>query len=319
MFQSNQHDSPAGGGNPLTPIERNQKRKQFWAEVYAKDREQRREDLIVVEEAHPLRVMVAARVVREIARLKQVIFDNEPMCELLENPDFLGWIEPLDPPEDMRGLRGPEEWIAKADIPLLPPAPGSEWESTLPTYFEAFRLAYQRLGLHKTQDGPRGFRGLTDVERYIKLWPSLEEILGWENSFLHTILAAVSQNGSLLARRFLREKHGLRRWEEDIYVTIATQGAVELMSRTVEEDRAVMLLRLEDFVRRAKGLDTSGVETNDVDLRAELAALKLISDIQNLRTAKPADQAEEMAEVVRDIEKKVEQKEKRDGRAERAS
>lgn len=316
MFRSNQHDRTEGG-RPLSPIERAQKRKRFWAETFAVARRQERENLVTAEEKHPLRTMVAARIVREIARLKQVCYDNEPLCDLLEDPQFMGWVEPIDPPEDMRGLRGEEAWVARAQIPLLPPAPGSEWESTLPDYFKAFDLLYSRLGLHKLQDGRDGYVGLTDIEAYHRYWPSLEEILGWENSFLHAILAAVSQEGSLLARNTLRTKMGLRRWEEDIYFTVATQGAVELMSRTVEEDRAVMLLRLEDFIRRAKG--------EEGDMRAELAAMKLISDIQNLRSSKPADQASEMTDIVADVEKRAEKeaqekwKEKGDGGAEKSA
>lgn len=301
MLTSNDFDDVLPEPEDLTPLARTRRRKAFWASVFREA--ETKLDLSQMESWHSYRIVVAYRIIREIARIKQAVFDNEALAELLDNEDFFGWTEPIC--EGEFAIRTGAAYLKKIrsfDIPLLPPLPGTEHEERLGDYFQAVTMIADRLHILISEDGRKGFMGLTDLARYQDMWPTLEEILAYENSLLHAVLAQISEDGTLVARQEIRVRYSLRRWEEDSLFAVTTQGAVELLSGTVEEDRAVMALRLENFVHRTR--------EGDGDLRAELAALKLISDIQNLRKAKSADEASEMVDVVRAEVKKIEKIEK---------
>jgi hypothetical protein len=302
MYEIDQFDSPLPEPFDTTPLERTKRRQRFWAKVFY--RGSSLPDRMQLEAWHSHRVALGYRVVREIARIKQVAYDNESLGELLEQDDFDGWLHPLGEPEIIRGTSY-TQLVQKAFIPLLPPLRSSEYASEIPVYFDVVRAIVRRLGLAETEDGRRGFIGMTDLSLYEECWPTLEEILAYENRLLHEVVSTIGAEGSLKARNDFMVKHNMRRWEMNNLFSLAVQGSVELMSGTLEEERAIMLLRLENFVQRCR-TEEGG------DLRAELAALKLVADIQNLRKAKSADETSEMVDVVRAEVRKEEAEDKKE-------
>jgi len=302
-MQSNQYDQEGLEPTGNSPLERNQRRKSFWTQVFQEDKDLRQIDDLALELLHPLRIRVAFRIVREIARVKQVCYDDEPLSVLLEQTGFDGWVEDIDPPQNRTGMTRDQKWVANAKIPLLPPPDDEDHRHMIPTYFQAFNKIYRYLGLSTMIELRKGYLGLTEGACYRKLWPTLEEILSYENALLHELLSLITEHGSLRGRDEAKKKHGFRRWEEDSFFAIAKSGAVELMSGSAEESRAVMLMRLENFIQRCK---------DEGDLRAELACFKLVSDLQNLRSAKTEDLGSQLVDVVEDRSKELKEKQKND-------
>jgi hypothetical protein len=235
-------------------------------------------------------------VVREIARVKEVVYDNEPLAQLVGYDDFFGWIEPIDAlPGENRSAY--EKKIRQAFIPLLPPTRDSEHRDLIFSYFEVVRTICQRMNLCHGEEGRRGFIGMTELDLYEEVWPTLEEILAYENQLVHEMKALAMEHGPMLCRDEFRTTHRFMQWEVTNLYHVTVQAAVETHTGTLEEERAVMLLRLENYIKRCK---ESG------EMRAELATYKLISDIQNLRKAQSADEESEMVDVVKATVKKIE-------------
>ena len=90
-------------------------------------------------------------------------------------------------------------------------------------------------------------------------------------------------------RKYLRDEYGLRASEADHLVRIAKTGAVRIAESDVEEDRALMILRLERLIERSR---------DELDIRAEIAALKQLSIIQGLNYNDEANTMKDIIDVI---------------------
>jgi len=140
--------------------------------------------------------------------------------------------------------------------------------------------------------GRYGLKGLTDVETIRELFPSRFQIVAYEELLIEETLNLMTQYGQSRARRYLRSRHGFSRREVEGLCKIAKAWIRKQLESDIEEDRAFMVTRLEDFVRRARV---------SLDLRAELAGMKQLTIVLGLARSEMGDAMSDFLNVVSDV------------------
>lgn len=278
-------------------------------------------------DAAPFRARVAYRILREHATLKNLVADDESLIEGLGiDPNQPGdpWRNPTSfiPPSRRDGttqLTMPA-WHALEslqDLPLLPPAvpvefrdtgdgPGATGDLTIlrsysperdrayNDWIEGVDMIVRYLNIkdgskNDREQGTIGLQGMLDPKRARLLWPSRYEIAAVEAAMIQECLNELVNSGIPGAIKHLNEEYGLHRREAQAIVKLAKARARETMDSDVEDNRALMVLRLEDYRGRAK---------EALNLQAEMYALKLTALVQGLGKTKPEDQVAEFIDVV---------------------
>lgn len=140
--------------------------------------------------------------------------------------------------------------------------------------------------------GRFGMKGLTDVETIREAFPSRFQLEAYEELLVEEALQAMTQFGQTRARKILRDRHGLTRLEIEGLCKIAKAHIRKQMESDIEEDRAFMVTRLEEFIRRAR---------DSLELRAELAGLKQLTIVLGLARSEMGDAMSDFVNVVSDI------------------
>jgi len=140
--------------------------------------------------------------------------------------------------------------------------------------------------------GRLGLLGLLDARHIRETFPSEVQLLAWEEVLIEETLTRIIEHGTPKAREGMWKKHGLQPHELDSLVRIAKARASIRYASDVEEERQLMVLRLEDFVRRSK---------ESFDLRNELAALKQMAVVMGLSRVEADDTMHDFIEVVRKV------------------
>lgn len=140
--------------------------------------------------------------------------------------------------------------------------------------------------------GRFGMRGLTDVATIRKAFPSRFQIVAYEELLIEETLQAMTEYGQARTRKLLRDRHGLTRREVEGLCKIAKAWIRKQLESDIEEDRAFMVTRLEEFVRRAR---------EGLDLRAELAGLKQLTIVLGLARSEMGDAMSDFVSVVSEV------------------
>lgn len=199
---------------------------------------------------------------------------------LLPPPIPLPWIDPTNPDKPREGYD-----------PKNP-----EHDPALHAYLAILKgivsMFYIDLGTETDQNAGRyGLAGLMDPELIRLAFPSRFQMMAFEGLLVEETLDLVIKAGKSKAREELQKHYGLQPIECLQLVRIATIKAIELTSGDVEEDRSVMILRLEAAAARAR---------DSLDIRAEIAALKNIAVVQGLARVEPQDMVSDFISVVRE-------------------
>lgn len=302
-----------------------------------------------MEDTLPWRIRVAYRITRELARLKGLVSDDEPLAAALTpSRDCVDpWTYPTEerypPPgrpaqnaiarEALATLRRAREDLELVDQPckfpvahsdetepqllgrgglaLLPPEVPWRWRDpdtheVIDTYDESYDpmlqqwvhlveviAGYMQIERGSEEDpdlGRLGLLGLVEPETVRMLWPSRLQIIYWEEQLIQETLRLLVDKGTPQTKQALKDKHGLTEAETRVLVKLAFQLARDNTDVEVEEQRAVMVLRLEEFVRRSR---------EAMELRAELAALKQLSIVQGLSKTDPEDSMHVFGSIVK--------------------
>lgn len=156
-------------------------------------------------------------------------------------------------------------------------------------------LGLERGSQEVPEMGRLGFLDLVDPRTARDLWPTRLQILFWEESLVQEAEEILVSDGAAWLRKVFKQRHGLTRWESD---TLGRQAMALLRGRSefdVEEQRSLMVARLESFMRRAKSA---------LDLRAELAGLKQLAIVQGLGKTDPEDAISAFAGIVKSLDAK---------------
>ena len=156
----------------------------------------------------------------------------------------------------------------------------------------AQEMQIEQGSVNDPDQGRFGMRGLTDVETIREAFPSRFQLEAYEELLVEEALQAMTEFGQARARKILRDRHGLSRREIEGLCKIAKAHIRKQMESDIEEDRAFMVTRLEEFIRRAR--DT-------LELRAELAGLKQLTIVLGLARSEMGDAMSDFVSVVTDV------------------
>lgn len=123
------------------------------------------------------------------------------------------------------------------------------------------------------------------------VYPSRAEIIRFEYQFIHDLRKDYLQGGHWYLRERLDE---FELTEPELMATILLVKAESTshIKFDAEKDRRMMVVRLEDFLRRAQ---------ESADLRAEMQGIKALSVIQGLNRSEPENTITLVAHIARDL------------------
>lgn len=284
------------------------------------------------EDAKPFRVRVAYRIVREHARLKNRIEEDESLVEALGiNPNQPG--DPWRQPSSFIAPQGRSRvdhitmpaWNALESLngkPMLPPAvpnkfrdvgegPGARGDMSIlqsyapekdPDYLQwlqgceliADYLKIDRGSLEDPEQGTVGMCGMFDPKTARLLWPSRYEICGFESMLVEETVHDMADLGIPQTITNLDHRYGLNKREATSIIKLAKAHAKEMMDAAIEDNRAIMQLRLESFIARSRSA---------LNLGAEMHGLKLLALIQGIGKTSPEDENKDFFEVTAKVSK----------------
>lgn len=141
-------------------------------------------------------------------------------------------------------------------------------------------LQIERGTEENTEMGRLGLLGLVDPETARIAWPNRLQLLFWEEMLINDTLEMLTEKSITSVRKKLQKRHGFTSYEAMSVIKMAFELGRERTEMDVEEQRAIMVLRLEGYLERAR---------SNMDLRAELAGFKQMAIIQGLSKADPED------------------------------
>ncbi len=147
-----------------------------------------------------------------------------------------------------------------------------------------------RSGSKNPNEGRLGLIGLLDPTTIRLAFPSRIEICTWEGMLVEEACQWLVEHSQQRVRQQLHDHYGLMPHECLSVIKMAKIHARKQLEGDTEEDKAIMVMRLEDFAKRARG---------SLDIRAELAALKQLSIIQGLARIDADDWVREMVDSIR--------------------
>jgi hypothetical protein len=156
----------------------------------------------------------------------------------------------------------------------------------------AHDLQLDQGSLDDPDQGRYGMKGLTDVETIRQAFPSRLQIVAYEELLIEETLQTMTKFGQSRARKILRNRHGLSRREIEGLCKVAKAYIRRQLDADIEEDRAFMVTRLEEFVLRAR---------ESLDLRAELAGMKQLTIVLGLARSEMSDAMSDFLNVVKDV------------------
>lgn len=272
------------------------------------------------------RVRVAWRVVREIARLTGKIHPDEPLAEATglqppESPAELpggtavdSWTAPdpwlvIEPVASWRRTPGgynrvskvlDEIWAAKVNIGLGPTPQdlaNDPDDIRALAYTEVLKVVADSLRVYagSTLDrhqGRKGLEGMMEPETIRGAFPNRIEIMLWEEMLIQETMTLLIRYGTNHTWSKLTKVYGLLEHEVDGLVKMARALARRRTEGDLEEDRSLMLMRLDEYIRRCR---------RSFDMRLELMALKQIAIVSGLVKIAPEDAASDFVDIVRKV------------------
>jgi hypothetical protein len=153
-------------------------------------------------------------------------------------------------------------------------------------------LGIQEGSQNNREQGKIGLQGMFDPAQARLLWPSRYEIAAVESLMIQECLTEMINSGIPGAIKWLGDEYGLLKREAQSIIKLSKAQARDMMDSDVEDNRALMNLRLESYLARSK---------EALDLRAEMYALKLQATIQGLGKTKPEDILQDFVDVVTSV------------------
>ena len=140
--------------------------------------------------------------------------------------------------------------------------------------------------------GRLGLQGLLDPALIRLCWPTRTQIMTWEAMLIEETLDLVVKSSVSEAKKVLKDKYGLSQREIFGLLRMASSLAQEQTAGDREEGRAIMVLRLEEYIRRSK---------DALDLKAEMHGLKQLSIVLGLSDPQHNDPMLEFLSAVREV------------------
>lgn len=294
---------------------------QWWGQAFADAK-------LSVADLLPYRVRIAWRVTRELARIRGIVSDYETLeSSTIDHPSGRDpWEQPVGLTWDktMTGKHAYQWEVLKTlsrarfagdlrgdgrSLALLPPPVYSSYineqgqvspdydpaqDGALRRWLTAVDLVVKRFGMERgaPRDRQQGFYGLRfvfDPAMTRLVWPSRWDIMACEIDLVEEVLKNTIAKGVGHARNEVRDNYGFSDRETQTLINIARTVAQKRVAHDIEEQRAMMVMRLDAIIERAQ---------NALDVRAELLALKAQASVLGLNKGEPEDLAKDFVRVV---------------------
>lgn len=304
-----------------------------------------------VEEHSGIRLQMAYRIVRELARIKGICEADETLATTIQadpsdhyghdpykhpSQTFLidrctgypleelrSFLEQLDnqDPQDYSWVqvskkslkpRGglalcpppmPIEFIefSENDVPGISESYKTREDATLKLFMAQNRVVIHYLGLEngtKTnpENGFLGLNGLIDYDFVRQNWPSAAEIVSYEHLLLTELMRMMVEKSTKTTLDYMTNTLGFNALEIQGHMKMVRALARIHAERDQDEERAISLLRLEEYRLRAQ---------ESLDLKAEMNALKQIAMIMGLTRSEADDNMQDFMDVVKNVSAKA--------------
>lgn len=269
------------------------------------------------EDLEPYRIPVAHRITREILRFLGVCAPDMRLTEAMipsrnisdpwrEPQPYSGWDQNPAHLEIMECFEEALIDLKLPGLPILPPeAPETPNYKTredkyLRLYVKLIEATQRSLNIEqgmapgRPEMGRLGLSALIDRDLVRQHFPSPYEIMAWEEILIQETLDVMVQRGQNKTAKHLQHAYGMLPHETAGWIKLAKIQARELTENDVEDDRAYMILRLDNYIERCR---------EAVDLAAEHRALKHMSVILGLGKVDPEDANAEFLKVVRKLDR----------------
>lgn len=254
-------------------------------------------------ETKPHRIMVMWRIARTTAITKGLCAEDETL-DAATDCDPNPWTEPFRPisaiaaSSPLRRARQSHLLRLHSEgegLPLLPPRTDS---AALERWCSAAAIVAADLGVERSREGLLGLQGLLDPHQCARCDVRSGEVLAFEEMVLIEALDILLDHGERATIKHYREQFGFSHKEATALVRVVKTQALERSAASIEEKRALMEMRLENYLARCK-------ETMDMD--GELKASKQLAMIQGLTRTEPENMAAEFWQVVKRVAERQDQ------------
>lgn len=300
---------------------------EFWERAFTRGK-------YTLDELLPQRTLLAWRFTREIIRANGIIGADEPLSAM--RPE--AWFEAMESTEVGRG-RYPEieqaeqaidglglrvhadtvQEVEQKGLSLTPPPIPLSYLEEDGRPFRGYdphddRLLKQWLGMLRRisdtlmlgiggRDLPHidemGLAQMLDHDRARQAWPSVLQIISLETMLVEETLRLLVEESLAQTMRELKQDYNFSTVECNELIKLARACALEVSEGDIDEDRSLMVMRLESFVKRAR---------DSIDLRAELAGLKQLALIQGLSRSDLDNPMKDIIEIITEGSRERKQK-----------
>lgn len=305
----------------LSDEEKKIKISEFWKTVFE-------EEGMSLQDSHPHRIVVAYRFCRELLILTQGEGSAAlPLVDLLagEGPDLWSRLEPKcdSPPADRNYSYKRRVWNAVFDagytLGICPPAVPEHFQNEagqvdkdydpnedvcLGLWHKVFQLVSWRLGfgqppLENPKHGPLSVRGMDSPEWVRFLWPTMSEVIMFEQALVSEAADLVADGGIRLLGERLKLLYCFSSKEVGRVANMAFGWLKGTMGRDIEEQRLLIASRLAKISDRARDAGNT---------RDELSAVKQMATVLGVTRAGPRDDVTDFIEAVAKVAEKENKK-----------
>lgn len=137
-----------------------------------------------------------------------------------------------------------------------------------------------------------GYFPLLDPERARSHWPSIPQILLFEQILLEEVQSLVSANSYMVAKEEMRRKYGLTTFEFESIFAVVKARIRDFLDTDTEDHRAMLVMRIENFVDRAK---------DALDLSNEIKGLKALGVVLGVGKLEAKDSMKDFVQIVQQM------------------
>ncbi|MEK7863640.1 MAG: hypothetical protein AAB295_10310 [Chloroflexota bacterium] len=263
----------------------------FWRRMY------RYAPMERIDQLWPERLRLSWRVCRELARLKGLVLSGQRLEEGMRIEPS-PWTTPTGvfPSGEIDMDDSLVEHLGRGHIALLPVGPRNDDEQLI-SFLEVADLVADRLGCPATDTEREALGIMLSPDFSRRAWPSHIQVMEYEQVEIDRVMRELVKLGEMRAIEDLA-RMGYRRHEVLNLIALARRTAKEVVGGDEQADRAMMVLKLDDMIERAR---------SELKLQAELTALRLKASVQGLVSNGALDDGDvvDMARVVRALPKKA--------------
>jgi len=176
-------------------------------------------------------------------------------------------------------------------MPLVP-SRNEHFERSVDHFARAMRAIARFLKLSECDYGCIALPYLLQSPFNIENWPGADLLIEYESILIDDTLAMLIDDGARGTANAFKDKYGLLDHEARGLIKLARIEARNRMEAELDEDRAVLAIRLEDLIHRSR---------EALDHRVELGAIKQLAIVIGVTRSEPSDAMSDFANVIRKV------------------